>query len=170
MTTRGLELGLTYSLNEKLIVSGNLSLLSGKLNYDPDKTDTANTGGHHIQFFSNGSFAASETEIRGLSRRPATANLSITYLPVKILRLRMDVRHAGARGDVFYDTTIKPYGALGTVSVNKYTLIDLSANVTIIKGLSAGLKLTNVLDTKYSEINGFTTRGAGIYGNIRYSF
>jgi outer membrane cobalamin receptor len=83
--------------------------------------------------------------------------------------LRADVRYVGGRGDVVYDPALGPYGALGTVNVKQYTLLDLSANVKIWKGLSAGLRVANVLDEKYSEINGFRTRGRSFYLNVRYS-
>jgi len=48
-----------------------------------------------------------------------------------------------------------PYGALGTKGVADYTLLDFSA----------GAQVENIFDTKYREINGFTTRGRGVYFN-----
>jgi vitamin B12 transporter len=170
MTTEGIELGISSKIAEKLFVSANMSLTSGKLKYYPQDIDAAQTDGNHVQIFSNGAFMNKEAEVIGLTRRPNTANISLTYLPIKILSLRADVRYAGSRGDVIYEPTLGPYGALGTVSVKPYTLLDLSANVKIYKGLTAGVRISNVFDEKYPEINGFTTRGRGIYGNVRYSF
>lgn len=170
MTTQGVELGISSKLADKFLVSGNLSLVSGKLKYAPSDINADQTGGNHVQVYNNGSFVNKEVEVSGLSRRPSTANLSLTWLPLKILSLRADVRYVGSRGDVYYESTLGPYGALGTVSVEQYTLLDLSVNVKIWKGLTAGIRAANILDTKYSEINGFTTRGRGIYGNVRYSF
>lgn len=170
MTTNGVELGFSSIVSEKVLVSGNFSLLSGKLEYNPSDIDTAQTGGNHVQVYNNGSFLNKNVEVNGLSRRPSTANISITYMPIKILRLRADLRYVGSRGDVYYEAALGPYGALGTVSVAPYTLLDLSGSVKIYKGLSAGVRVANVLDAKYAEINGFTTRGRSYYGNIRYSF
>lgn len=170
MTTQGVELGISSKLAEKFLVSGNVSLVSGKLKYAPSDISAEQTGGNHVQVYNNGSFINKEVEVSGLSRRPSTANLSLTWLPVKMLSLRADVRYVGSRGDVYYESTLGPYGALGTVSVEQYTLLDLSANVKIWKGLTAGVRVANVMDTKYSEINGFTTRGRGFYVNVRYSF
>jgi vitamin B12 transporter len=170
MTTEGVELGISSKISEKITVSANLSLTSGKLKYTKENIDTAQTGGNHVQIYSNGSFINDkDIEVLGLSRRPNTANISLTYRPLTILMLRADVRYVGGRGDVVYDPALGPYGALGTVNVKQYTLLDLSANVKIWKGLSAGLRVGNVLDEKYSEINGFRTRGRSFYLNVRYS-
>jgi len=170
MTTEGVELGISSKVSDKITVSANLSLTSGKLKYTKENIDTAQTGGNHVQIYSNGSFINDkDVEVLGLSRRPNTANISLTYRPLSLLMLRADVRYVGGRGDVVYDPTLGPYGALGTVSVKQYTLLDLSANVKIWKGLTAGLRVANVLDEKYSEINGFSTRGRGFYLNVRYS-
>jgi outer membrane cobalamin receptor len=83
--------------------------------------------------------------------------------------MRADVRYVGSRGDVYYDSALGPYGALGTVSVQQYSLLDLSLNVRIWKGISAAFKVGNVTVEKYSEINGFTTRGRSFYLTLRYS-
>jgi vitamin B12 transporter len=170
MTTQGVELSISSKLAEKFIISANLSLVNGKLKYAPSDINTAQTGGEHVQVYNNGTFVTKETEVPGLSRRPSTANLSLTYFPVKRLSLRGDLHYIGARSDVYYESALGPYGALGTVSVEQYTLVDLSANCIIWKGLSAGIRVANMLDKEYREINGFTTRGRSFYGNIRYSF
>lgn len=171
MTTEGIELGISSALGEKFFISANVSITAGKLTYNPEDIDTAQTGGNHVQVFSNGAFLTNKNvEVLGLTRRPSTANVSLTYMPVKILSLRADVRYVGSRADVIYEPTLGPYGAQGTISVKQYGLLDLSANVKIWKGLSAGIRVANVLDEKYYEINGFTTRGRGIYANVKYSF
>ncbi len=170
MKTEGVELGFSSKLGEKFMVSGNLSLVSGKLIYHPENIDTTQTAGNHVQLYSNGAFINKEVETIGLTRRPTTANLSITYKPLKKLSLRADMRHAGARSDVFYDNSLGPYGALGTVGVEPYTLLDLSAQYEIFKGLIAMVRVENVFDEKYSEIKGYTTRGRGVYFTLRVAF
>ncbi len=166
----GFEFSLTSKISGKLLLSGNLSMVQGKIKYNPSGIDAAHTGGNHIQLFSNGSFVTKETESIGLVRRPSTANISITYMPVKKLALRVDARFAGARSDIYYDAALGPFGALNTVGVEDYTLLDFSARYEIIKGFTAMLRVENIFDTKYSEIRGYATRGRGIYGGIRYSF
>lgn len=170
MYTQGVELGINSKIAEKWVIAANVSLVNGKLRYRPGDLDTTQTHGDHVQVYGNGAFITNkDVETLGLTRRPSTANLSLTYLPIKILALRADARYVGSRGDVYYVSSLGPYGALGTVSVEQYTLLDLSARVTIYKGVSAAIRVENVLDKKYHEINGFTTRGRGVYVTLRYS-
>ena len=82
----------------------------------------------------------------------------------------MGISYTGQRDDVFYDSGNGPMGALSTSPVKDYTLLDLSLQYKITSPLSAALKLENILNEKYSEINGFTTRGRGIYLKVNYVF
>lgn len=169
MITQGIELGFNSKMGEKFIVGGNLSLVSGKLIYHPEDIDTAQTHGNHVQLYSNGAFINKEVETTGLTRRPNTANISLTYMPVKRIALRADMRHAGTRSDVYYDSSLGPFGALGTVNVEGYTLLDISLRAAIYKGFSALIKVENVFDEKYSEIKGYSTRGRATYLTLRYT-
>lgn len=169
-TNRGTEFSIHSKISDKIIVSCNFSLVNGKLEYNPESIDTTHTHGNHIQLFSNGAFISKETESIGLVRRPNTANIKLTYMPVKKLALRVDVKYVGARNDIYYNASLGPYGALGTVGVEDYTLLDFSIKYEIIKGLSTMIRVENILDTKYYEIKGYATRGRGVYGGIRYSF
>lgn len=170
MATQGVEIGFNSRFGDKLIVAANISLVSGKLKYEKSDIDTSQTGGDHVQVYGNGAFITNkEVETIGLSRRPNTANLSITYKPVKNISISGNIRYVGSRGDVYYESTLGPYGALGTVAVEQYTLLDLSLRASIYKGLSANLRVENVMDKKYYEINGFTTRGRGFYVTLHYT-
>jgi len=169
-TNRGIEFSIHSKISDKLIVSGNFSLVNGKLKYNPENIDIAHTQGNHIQLFSNGAFISKETESIGLVRRPNTANINLTYILIKKLALRVDVKYVGARNDINYNASLGPYGALETVGVEDYTLLDFSAKYEIKKGLSAMIRVENILNTKYYEIRGYATRGRGVYGGIRYSF
>jgi outer membrane receptor for ferrienterochelin and colicin len=169
MITDGVELGISSKLSDKFIVSGNVMLMNGKLKYSPENIDVSQTGGNHVQMYNAGAFLNKDVKVLGLSRRPSTANLSLTYFPIKVVSLRADLRYVGSRGDVYYESSLGPYGALGTVSVQQYTLLDLSLNFKIWKEVSAGFKVGNITDEKYAEINGFTTKGRSYYLNIRYS-
>jgi len=171
MYTQGVELGVSSNINEKFSVSANVSLVSGKLKYKPHLIDSSQTKNHHVQVFGNGAFIYDEqVEALGLTRRPNTANLSFTYMPLKALALRADIRHVGSRADVYYESTLGPWGALATVPVEQYTLLDLSARVTIYKAITASIRVENILDKEYYEINGITTRGRGYYWALVYSF
>jgi vitamin B12 transporter len=75
----------------------------------------------------------------------------------------------GSRSDIYYDSKRGPFGALGTLPVEEYTLVDISQRLTLSDAFSINARVENVIDTKYSEINGFTTRGRGFYLNARYT-
>ena len=166
----GFEFSFTTKISEKLFISGNLTLVQGKIKYNPSGIDTTHTKGNYIQLFSNGVFLTKETQSIGLVRRPSTAHVSITYMPVKKFSLRVDARFTGASNDIYYDSSLGPYGALNTVGVEDYTLLDCSIKYQIIKGLAAMLRVENIFDTKYTEIKGYATRGRGFYCGLRYSF
>jgi vitamin B12 transporter len=164
----GFELTVSSQLTEQLRLSGAFSLLSGKQFYRPRDIDGAHTGGHHVQLFSNGAFVSREVETPGLVRRPNTAHVSLVYEPSPEWWLRLDVRHAGSRDDIYYDSRRGPYGALGTLPVAAYTLLDISNRVEVINNVILLARVENVLNERYQEINGFTTRGRGFYLGLRY--
>lgn len=167
---KGLEFSVSSQLSEKWIIGGNFSLVYGNLVYNPSTIDASHTHGNHVQLYNNGVFLTKETKSLGLVRRPNTANLNLTFIPIKKLALRFDTRFVGSRSDIFYDGSLGPYGALNTIGMEDYTLIDFSVRFEIIKGLTAMIKIENVFDTKYYEIKGYATRGRGIYCGIRYNF
>jgi vitamin B12 transporter len=169
-TTDGFEFTVHARLNEVWSLSGNLSLVSGKLRYDPSNLDQQKTQGHHVQLYSNGAFLTREVETKELVRRPNTANLAITYTPTARWMVRLAARHAGARPDVYYDAQRGPYGALGTQPVDAYTVVDLFHRYAVSERLSISARVENVFNTEYLEINGFTTRGRGFFVSARYLF
>ncbi len=168
-TSRGIELTVNSRLSDQIVVAANLNFLSGKLEYKPSDITTSQTNGNHVQIYDNGAFVTREIQSLGLVRRPNTFNLSVTYTPVSQLTLRMDFRHIGARNDVYYDSQLGPYGALGSVAVADYTLIDFTPTFHINEHLTVIGRIENVFDAKYREINGFTTRGRGFYVKTRVS-
>jgi vitamin B12 transporter len=166
----GFEFTFLSKIAEKVFLSGNLTLVGGQIKYNPSGIDTTHTKDNQIQLYTNGAFVNKEVKSIGLSRRPSTARLSFTYIPAKFLSLRMDARYAGARKDVYYDSSLGPYGALNTTDIKEYLLFDFFAKFNLIKGLDAMFRVENILNTDYSEIRGYATRGRGFYGGLRYSF
>lgn len=169
-TNKGIEFSINSKLSDKITVSGNFSLVSGALEFNPENIDMAHTKGNHIQLFSNGEFINKEVKSIGLVQRPNTANINIEYLPFNELAIRFDLIYVGPRYDVYYNSSLGPFGSLGNAGVEDYTLMNFSANYKIIKGLSAMVRVENILNTEYYEIIGYATRGRGIYCGIRYSF
>ena len=167
--TRGIELTLNARVTEKLWLSGNYSLVSGRLRFAPEEPHGVQTAGHRVQVYSNGAFLTRAVESGDLVRRPNTANLSLRYTPLAIILLRLDVRHVGSRPDIYFDSERGPYGALGTSPVDAYTLVDFSQSFVLSENLTINGRIENLLDKKYLEINGYTTRGRGFYVSVRYS-
>lgn len=169
-TSKGMEVGISSKLAEKLWISGNFSIIRGKLEYEPGDVDTAATKGNHVQLYSNGAFLNREVITNGLVRRPATANIELTWKPFEKLLLRADMRHVSAREDIYYESALGPYGALATVPVASYTLFDAMATVKFSESTSAAVRVENVFDVDYAEIKGFATRGRSAYVSVRYRF
>jgi vitamin B12 transporter len=169
--TNGLEVNVTSRLSEKFTAGANLSLVSGKLIYNSDGIDTSHTHGNHVQLYSSGVFVKNkDTEVLGLVRRPSAGNIFLSWSPVNSLMVRGDVRYVGQRADVYYESSLGPYGALSTVPVGDYMLLDLTVKYNFTKNISAMVKGENLLDKKYYEINGFTTRGRSVYISLRANF
>jgi vitamin B12 transporter len=169
-TNHGVEITMHSRVSDKISVSGNISLVSGTLDYDPSHIDTSHTRGHHVQLFSNGAFLNTEVEGIGLIRRPNTANLSFSYKPVEKIVLGIRYKYVGARRDIYYSSALGPYGALAANEVKDYALTDFFINYNIFTSFNAAFRVENIFDVKYSEILGYTTRGRGFYLNIRYTF
>lgn len=168
--TQGIEINASVKLNDKLTVKTNISILNGKLYFNPDFTDTSITQGHHVQLYNNGAFLNKNIEAQGLTRRPNIANVSLTYNLTKKLTLSTDVRYVSTKEDIFYDAMLGPYGALNTSKVSEYALCDIGAKYKFNKKLFAAMRAENIFNTKYEEIKGYNTRGRGFYLNVNYSF
>jgi vitamin B12 transporter len=168
-TNKGIEISVMSKLNDKLSVMANMSIVNGKTEFSPSDIDQVQTGGNHVQIYSSGLFLTEEGELLGLERRSNTANLSLTYQPIKNLSLSMTANYVGPRSDIFYDAALGPYGALNRTDVSEYTLFGLGAHYRVSERIGLNLKVSNLLDQEYSEINGFTTRGRGVYVKFRYS-
>jgi len=168
-TNQGVEISINSKVSSKLWINGNLSLVSGRLEYDPASIDTSHTQGNHVQLFASGAFVNKDVETIGLVRRPSTANVGFTYMPIGKLSMGVNVKYVGARSDIYYSATSGPFGALATKGVADYSLLDIIIRYSIIKNLSATLRAENIFDVKYSEIYGYTTRGRGFYLTLRYN-
>lgn len=169
-TVYGAELTLNATLSSQFAVSANATILDGKLKYKNSDIDKNKTQNNHVQLYSNGLFLDQSATVQKLVRRPSTVNFSLTYKPVKTLRLMADYRFVGSRQDVYYDEALGPYGALGRNKLGSYSLVNLSVNWQAVKNLTLQLQLNNLLDEKYQEIAGYNTRRRGLLVDVDFSF
>jgi vitamin B12 transporter len=93
----------------------------------------------------------------------------MTFAPIENLTLKLDVRYVGKRTDVYYDSKRGPFGALGAIPIDEYTLVDVSQRLALSDSFSVNARVENLFNVKYSEINGFSTRGRGFYLSVRYA-
>jgi vitamin B12 transporter len=172
LENQGFELSLDAKFLKKFRLTANYSYVDGKIRYKPSEIDQNHTAGNHVQLNSNGAFVSqNESESDGLIRRPRnTFNVGLLCKPLDKLSLRVDSRSVAFRSDIFYDPNIKPYGALGTVPVAAYTVVDFTVNYAFSKSLFAALRIENAFNTKYSEIKGFSTRPRGVFIKLAYTF
>ncbi|MBU1101637.1 MAG: TonB-dependent receptor [Bacteroidetes bacterium] len=169
LNTKGFEVSASFALLENLSINANVSIIDGELKYKPEEIDTEHTQGNHVQLYSNGSFINTDKNEDGLVRRSNTVNFSLTYLPAEDLTLRLDAHYVGKRDDVYYDVSLGPWGALGTMPVSDYTLFDITAKYSLMENLIGTVTIKNLLDRNYYELRGYRTRGRGIYMGLRYS-
>lgn len=167
-TNEGIELTINSRISGKLKINGNISLINGKLAYDPASIDTTHTSGNQVQLYSNGAFLAKEMETIGLVRRSSTANIGFTYQPFPKFSFTPSLKYVAPRNDIYYSSATGPYGSLATKGVAGYTLMDVLMQYVFIKNVSTTLRIENVFDIRYTEIYGYTTRGRGFYISLRY--
>ncbi len=167
---RGIELSYRTKIGNKFSLSGNVTLFNGILKYDVSQIDTSHTSGNHVQLFNSGEFISDKLNTSGLLRRSNTSNLTISYYPAQFITLSASIRYIGPKSDVFYDSNLGPWGALGLVNVDDYTFVDLNTRIHISDNLNLYFKIENLFDTEYFEILGYTTRGRGISLSLRYSY
>ncbi len=168
-TSSGIELNVKDRLNSWLFVEGNISLINGSLTYNPSDINSLQTRGNEVQLFSNGAFLTNQSESMKLVRRPSTANISLTYLPIDMLILRMDLKFVGSRNDTYYDSNLGPYGALASMPLSNYTLVDFSQKLIINSDFFISGKIENIFNVQYSEILGYASRGRGFYLSVNYT-
>ncbi|MGD8747858.1 MAG: TonB-dependent receptor [Balneolaceae bacterium] len=168
---RGIELDLNMQPAPSLSFSGNLSYIHSKLVFNPGDIDQSYTGGNHVQVYESGTFVNSKRTVKGLSRRPRiTANFRMGYRPFEKVRLGISSRFIGARDDIFYSSNLGPYGALDRSRVDGYNLTDVKMLYDFNAHISVGIKVENILDTQYYEINGYRTKGRGVFLKAAFSY
>jgi len=167
-SSRGIELNVKDRISAQLMFDGNISFVAGSLTYNPSDINLLQTGGNTVQLFSNGAFLTNQVASMELVRRPSTANVSLTYQPLDMLGLKLDLKIVSSRNDTYYDSNLGPYGALASIPLSSYTLLDFSQRFIINKNVSINGKIENIFNVQYSEILGYTSRGRGFYLSCNY--
>ncbi len=167
--TRGVELTVNALVMDHWHITADVSIVTGELNYRASDINAVQTQGNHVQIYANGAFLTRSVTSKGLVRRPSTAHLQIQYSQPEFFMTSVDLTVVGPRDDVYYESSLGPFGALNNVTVPGYFLLDLSHKQILSDSFSLIGRVENIFDTKYSEINGFTTRGRGVFLKLSYS-
>ena len=166
---KGVELSAKASITSRLNINGNISLTRSTLAFAPTDVDPSYTGNNHVQIYESGQFVTQEKEIEGLTRRPSVnAFMSATFLATDQLRIKIDSRYVGARDDVYYSANLGPYGALDRSNISGYNVTNATVGYSISETLSTLLKVENIFNSDYQELNGYNTRGRGYFIKLQY--
>jgi len=164
----GIEINAELLIFDNLSVYGNMSLIDGTLSFEPEDIDESVTQGNTVQLFTGGNFVTNEQSTSELVRRPNTYNVGLDYTPFEQLNLNTNVRIVDSRNDISFDNSLGPFGALGKQPVDRYTLVDVSAEYQLSSSFSVYIQFENILDEEYQEIQGFRTKGRSFYTTIRF--
>ncbi len=170
MTTKGIEISAWANPVQKLTLRGNINFQDGSLEYQMDEIDQKATGGNHVQLFESGKFLNNSIKLNRLTRRSGNFNVAVDYKITKSTNAGLSVNHVGKKNDIFYSMNIMPYGALDTKLLGGYTLFNIRMQQRVNKNLTASFRIENLLNTKYTELIGYTTRGRGMYLNLDVAF
>jgi len=98
-----------------------------------------------------------------LLRRPAVKYFARAHLqPSKALGLNLHVTRVGARDDFDFVTSSR-------VSLDAYTLVDLSAEYRLSSGVRLFVRLENLLDESYQDGLGYGSPGLGGSAGVEFS-
>ncbi|MFM7216483.1 MAG: TonB-dependent receptor plug domain-containing protein, partial [Bacteroidota bacterium] len=145
-------------------------LVDGYLDYDGQDESTGRLAGLHVQLLSNGAFLDAPKRIDALVRRPGNMRAALHFLAGKNITIRWQTRYTGGRSDIYYDDSIRPMGALGSVPLKGYSLTDLSAVWTPSPRFKFQFEIDNLFNTAYQEIQGFASRKRGVLIGLNVHF
>lgn len=168
---QGIEFGVNGQLLPKLRVNANLSYLNGEFAFNPEDIPAEIRASHHIQLYNNGAFLDSELTDSNLIRRPnLMANLQAFYRLNRGWEAGTFMRYVGARPDIAYDGSLGPFGALAASQVEAFSTLDIMLSKQLSNKSRAMLRIENLSNNLYSEINGFATRGRSFYLQLNFNW
>lgn len=101
-----------------------------------------------------------------IRRIKESAKMNLDYYGVKKLHLGVTVNNIGQRDDLDYNTP-SPYLSLQT---GKYTLVNTVANYDVSKSLKTYIKIDNLTNKLYQEVDGYGTMGRTFAVGINATF
>lgn len=168
-TVKGLEFGFDARISPGISFWGDLTAASSELQFSPSSIDQDQTGGNRVQIFESGEFVQQNKEIDGLTRRPSVSGtVGAEFQVTNNVGLMVNSTFVGSRDDVFFSSTLGPFGALDREELSGYNLTNITVNYDITQSLRVTGKIDNLFDSQYQEIRGFNTRNRGFYLRMLY--
>jgi len=165
----GIDVNFDLNVLGPVKIHGFAQVTKANLTFEPNSENIQYAKGNHIQLYDNGEFLNRKVESKNIVRRPNLYGVTIAFEPAHYLIANLSIRYIGSRYDSYYNSSIKPMGALDAIKLCDYTLIDFEVRVKVNEVVLLNAKVENVLDEHYSEILGYTTKGRGVYVGTRIS-
>ncbi len=138
---QGIELSGLALLSERLSMSANYTYL--------DATQADATG----------------AQLREIRRPKHIANLAFDYIFMdERANLNLSANYNGKQSDFFFPP---PFFSQETVSLNSFTLVNLTGSFQLSRQMSLYGRIENLLDDNYEEILGFQSTGIAFYAGIK---
>ncbi len=128
------------------------------LSYTSDKLST------HLTYTYTHAVDQSSGEEVNLIRRPENkATFSVSFSPIEKLQIYSSIRYLGNRVDEDFSTFPSQ-----RVSLESYTLMDLSVNYQLLSNLNLFGRVENLFDTDYEEVLYYGTLGRAFYAGFTF--
>ena len=140
-----------------LVNGGDTSVNGVEVNASYDVSD---------DFTLNGNFTYTDNEDEAIRIPQSKANFNATYRLSEKSNFSLDYQYVSDRDD----TDFRDFLNVQNVTLNAYSLLDLSATHELVKGFTVFANVNNILNDDYQEIFGFSTRGRNYKLGFRYQF
>ena len=105
------------------------------------------------------------TELRR-PRHAGNATINANFLEGRA-RLTLAADYGGTRRDIYFPPWPEPSEI---VALDSYWLLDLTAQYQATDSIKLFARASNLLDTKYEQVYGYSTPGRAIYGGVEVGF
>jgi vitamin B12 transporter len=105
------------------------------------------------------------TELRR-PRHAGNATIDYNFLEARA-RLTLVADYGGSRQDIFFPPWPQPSEI---VTLDSYWLVDLTAQYRATDSVRLFARISNLLDTEYEQVYGYSTPGRAYYGGVEVGF
>lgn len=140
-----------------LVNSGDTAINGVEVNASFDVND---------DFTLNGNYTHTNNDDVAIRIPKSKVNFNATYQLSQKTNFSLDYQYVSDRDD----TDFRDFLNAQDVTLDAYSLLDLSATHELVNGFTVFANVTNILNDDYQEIFGFSTRGRNYKLGFRYQF